>query len=65
MAAVDLTNATHLIGKHQGHGQLGVGCMRNLVAEFVNSADPLAIDAQCMERNFVMPFFVDFSGPTP
>jgi len=65
MAAVDLTNATHLVGKHQGHGQLGVGCMRNLVAEFVNSADPMAIDAQCMERNFVMPFFVDFSGPTP
>ena len=65
MAAIDLTNATHLIGKHQGHGQLGVGCMRNLVAEFVNSADPLAIDAQCMERNFVMPFFVDFSGPAP
>ena len=65
MAAMDLTNATHLIGKHQGHGQLGVGCMRRLVAEFVNSADPTAIDAQCMERNFVMPFFVDFSGPTP
>jgi len=65
MAAVDLTNATHLVGKHQGHGQLGVGCMRNLVAEFVNSANPMAIDAQCMERNFVMPFFVDFSGPTP
>ena len=65
MAAVELTNATHLIGKHQGHGQLGVGCMRRLVAEFVSSADPTAIDAQCMERNFVMPFFVDFSGPTP
>ena len=65
MAAVDLTNATHLIGRHQGHGQLGVGCMSRLVAEFVSSADPSAIDAQCMERDFVMPFFVDFSGPTP
>jgi len=65
MAAVDLTNATHLVGKHQGHGQLGVGCMSRLVAEFVSSADPAAIDPQCMERDFVMPFFVDFSGPTP
>jgi len=65
MAAVDLTNATHLIGKNQGHGQLGVGCMSRLVADFVNSADPATIDAQCMERDFVMPFFVDFSGPTP
>lgn len=65
MAAVNLTNATHLIGKHQGHGQLGVGCMSRLMAEFVSSGDPAAIDAQCMERNFVMPFFVDFSGPRP
>jgi len=65
MAAVDLTNATHLIGKHQGHGQLGVGCMSRLVADFVATADPAAIDAECMERDFVMPFFIDFSGPAP
>ena len=65
MAAVDLTRAAHLIGKHQGHGQLAVGCMNRIVAEFVNSADPASIDATCMERNFVMPFFVGFSGPSP
>ena len=65
LAAVDLTNATHLIGKHQGHGQLMVGCMDRLVAEFVASADPASIDATCMERSFVMPFFVGFSGPSP
>lgn len=65
MAAIELTNATHLIGKHQGHGQLGVGCMSRIVADFVRTADPAAIDAQCMERNFVMPFFIDFSGPAP
>ena len=65
MAAVDLTRAAHLIGKHQGHGQLAVGCMYRIVAEFVNSADPASIDATCMERNFVMPFFVGFSGPRP
>jgi pimeloyl-ACP methyl ester carboxylesterase len=65
MAAVDLTNATHLIGKHQGHGQLSVGCMPRIFAGFVDSADPAAIDAECMARDFVMPFFVDFSGPAP
>jgi pimeloyl-ACP methyl ester carboxylesterase len=65
MAAVDLTSAAHLIGKHQGHGQLAVGCMNRIVAEFVNSADPASIDATCMERSFVMPFFVGFSGPSP
>ena len=65
MAAVDLTNAVHLIGKHQGHGQLAVGCMDRLVAEFVDSADPASLDATCMKRSFVMPFFVGFSGPLP
>jgi pimeloyl-ACP methyl ester carboxylesterase len=65
MAAVDLTNATHLIGKHQGHGQLVVGCMDRIVADFVDSADPASLDATCMERSFVMPFFVGFSGPSP
>ena len=65
MAAVDLSNALHLVGKHQGHGQIAVGCTSRLVADFVASADPGSIDAACMERSFVMPFFVDFSGPTP
>ena len=65
MAAVDLSNARHLIGKHQGHGQLGVGCNRRIVATFVDAADPAVIDAECLERSFVTPFFLDFSGPQP
>lgn len=65
MAAAELTNARLLVGKHQGHGQIAVGCMSRLVADFVTSADPASIDAACMERNFVMPFFLDFSGPAP
>jgi len=65
MAAVDLTNATHLIGKHQGHGQILVGCMGRIVADFVASADPAKLDTACMERSFVTPFFLDFSGPAP
>ena len=65
LAAVDLGNALHLIGRHQGHGQIAVGCTSNLVADFVAAADPGAIDDACMERNFIMPFFLDFSGPAP
>jgi len=65
MAAVDLTNATHLIGKNQGHGQMAVGCTPQIVADFVSSADPSNLDTECMERSFVMPFFLDFSGPNP
>jgi hypothetical protein len=65
MAAVDLENATHLIGKHQGHGQVSVGCTPRLIAEFIETADPMALDASCLERSFVMPYFLDFSGPNP
>ena len=65
MAAVRLGNARHLIGKYQGHGQITVGCNQRLVAEFIDSADPAAVDPSCLERSFVMPFFVDFSGPLP
>ena len=65
MAAVDLRNATHLVGKHQGHGQIMVGCTGRIVADFVASADPNDLDTECLERSFVTPFFLDFSGPAP
>ena len=65
MAAVNFSNARHLIGKHQGHGQLAVGCTRRLVAAFIDTADPDGLDEDCLERSFVMPFFLDFSGPAP
>ncbi len=65
MAAVDLGNATHLVGRHQGHGQILIGCTGRLVAEFVAAASPAELDASCLERSFVTPFFLDFSGPAP
>jgi pimeloyl-ACP methyl ester carboxylesterase len=65
LAAIDLENATHLIGRNQGHGQISVGCMPRLVADFIETADPATLDAECMDRSFVMPFFLDFSGPNP
>jgi len=65
LAMVELGNARHLIGEQQGHGQLAVGCMPSIVADFVTSASVDALDVSCMENDFVMPFFLDFSGPMP
>ena len=65
LAAVDLGNARHLVGQDQGHGQVSVGCVPRLIGEFIESADPSRLEADCMERSFVMPFFLDFSGPNP
>ena len=65
LAMAEMENATHLIGEHQGHGQINVGCVPEIVADFIDAADLSSLDTQCIERSFVMPFFVDFSGPTP
>ncbi len=63
LAMAEMENATHLIGEHQGHGQINVGCVPDIVADFIETADLSSLDSQCMERSFVMPFFLDFSGP--
>jgi pimeloyl-ACP methyl ester carboxylesterase len=65
MALVEMTNQVHIANTHQGHGQIAAGCMPDVIAEFVATADPGSLDYSCMERAFVMPFFVDFSGPLP
>jgi len=36
-----------------------------VIGDFVASADPVGLDARCLERSFVMPFFLDFGGPAP
>jgi hypothetical protein len=39
--------------------------MGRIVSDFVATADPANLDTDCMERSFVTPFFLDFSGPAP
>ncbi len=65
IAAVSLGNSRHIVGRDQGHGQAGVGCMPRLLADFVETLDPVGLDTDCMDRAFAMPFFLDYSGPPP
>ena len=65
MALAEMTNHVHITNRWQGHGQVAAGCMPDVIADFIETADPEAVDASCMERAFVMPFFVDFTGPQP
>ena len=64
-ALVEMTNSRHIANTYQGHGQITAGCMHDVIRDFVTSADPEGLDASCMDDAFIMPFFVDFSGPTP
>ncbi|MDX1508738.1 MAG: alpha/beta hydrolase [Woeseiaceae bacterium] len=65
MAAAGLRKAWLLTGEHQGHGQIAVGCMPRIVDDFISKQAIADADIECMQRTFVMPFFVDFTGPTP
>jgi hypothetical protein len=65
MAARNLMRAWLLTGKHQGHGQIAVGCMPNIVDDFVTGKGLDDVDTSCFQSSFVMPFFLDFAGPAP
>ena len=65
LAAVDMTNALHVTGRLQGHGQAIVGCMPDIIGDFVAAASVTELDTSCFDRVFAMPFFLDFSGPSP
>jgi pimeloyl-ACP methyl ester carboxylesterase len=65
LAAVDLEKAWLLTGTNQGHGLGAVGCMPRIIASFI---DAMALEndaADCLGDAFAMPFFLDYSGPTP
>jgi len=66
LAMVDLAQAQHLTMEKQGHGQAAVGCSPRLIGLFVEAPGRLPDDeVSCLERSFVMPFFLDFTGPAP
>lgn len=64
-AAQGLAHHRHLILKGEGHGQLATGCIPTLMARFLDSADPAALDASCLDRHRAAPFFVALTGPGP
>jgi pimeloyl-ACP methyl ester carboxylesterase len=65
LAATAMRNYWHIIGDNQGHGLAAIGCMPRVIADFVEAATLEDGAADCLDDAFVMPFFVDYSGPTP
>ena len=60
-----LSNAKHIVAPEQGHIISSLGCMPKLIGKFVDTADPTAIDAECVERLRGTAFFTSPTGPTP
>jgi len=66
MAAREMTNARHLVGTDQGHGQAGRTCIPGIMAQFLETASVDGLDEACLaERQFAMPFFLEYNGPSP
>lgn len=60
-----LARHRHLILSGEGHGQLATGCVPELMAEFLDTAQPESLDAACLRRHRSAPFFVSMTGPAP
>jgi pimeloyl-ACP methyl ester carboxylesterase len=63
--AQGLDRHRHLILPGEGHGQVSTGCVPKLMADFLDSAEPQALDAACLDRHHPAPFFVQLTGPAP
>ncbi|WP_024460443.1 alpha/beta hydrolase [Marinimicrobium sp. LS-A18] len=60
-----LGNARHLVVPERGH-QVGLlGCVPDIIARFVISAEPGSLSADCLDRVQTVPLFLDRNGPSP
>ncbi|NZA24987.1 alpha/beta fold hydrolase [Luteimonas sp. SJ-92] len=60
-----LPNGRHLVLRGQGHGTLGLGCVPKLLAQFIESTDAGALDAECLDSMTYVPPFTSFNGWDP
>lgn len=63
--AKPLRNARHLTLRGQGHGTMAVGCVPKLLGQFLESADPKALEAGCLDSLNYVPPFTGFNGWEP
>lgn len=64
-AAATLPKSRVLVVPGAGHIVLREGCVPRLAARFVETLDPAALDAQCLDALGPAPTFVSVQGPSP
>lgn len=62
-AAETLSKARHVVVPGTGHGTLHVGCVPELVRDFLDAADPAVVEPGCVDDLRRPPFFIDAAGP--
>ena len=63
--ASHLSRVKLLLLAAQGHGLVNVGCVPRLLEQFVQAADPAAVDAHCLQALGETALFVDANGAGP
>ena len=63
--AEGLSGARHLVASGQGHGMAPIGCVPDLMQEFIEAAATEELDAACLDRVIPAPFFLSAAGPGP
>jgi pimeloyl-ACP methyl ester carboxylesterase len=65
VATEGLSNSVHVVGRGQGHGLVGVGCVPRILRAFIESPAPADLDASCLTAEPPTPFFLSLLGPAP
>jgi pimeloyl-ACP methyl ester carboxylesterase len=60
-----LSAGKHLVLAGQGHGQLVIGCIPRLMAQFVEAGATESLDTQCIRAVAPAPFMLSRSAPAP
>ena len=63
--AEGLSGTLHLVAPDQGHGMAPIGCVPDLMQEFIETAATEGLDADCLDRVMATPFFLSAAGPGP
>jgi pimeloyl-ACP methyl ester carboxylesterase len=64
-AAAGFKHGRHIVLPGQGHGQLAVGCMPRLVAQFIDQRALADSDLKCLQNVAPAPFMLSTTAPGP
>ena len=62
LAKETLSNSQHLVAKGQGHNVFPLGCMPDIITDFIQDPEQ-ELDIECMDDFDYTPFFINMMGP--
>ena len=64
-AAMGLHHSRHLVVKGQGHGVFPIGCMPEVIAQFIEAGDPGSLNTDCLKPLKAAPVLLNMNSPGP